>query len=136
MIRVGVIGYGYWGPNLVRNFAEAPGSQVVAVCDLRRERLVLARSRYPGSVRVHPRPFQHRMNVVRDMAVHTPPFEGRVEADVVAVCERNRIPVVNVRPVLGLALVSGDEVLQQVYCETDSHLGIIGNHLVGQVVYG
>jgi hypothetical protein len=24
MIRVGVIGYGYWGPNLVRNFAEAP----------------------------------------------------------------------------------------------------------------
>ena len=24
MIRVGVIGYGYWGPNLVRNFAELP----------------------------------------------------------------------------------------------------------------
>ena len=47
MIRVGVIGYGYWGPNLVRNFAEAPGSQVVAVCDLRSERLTLVRSRYP-----------------------------------------------------------------------------------------
>ena len=24
MIKIGVIGYGYWGPNLVRNFAEAP----------------------------------------------------------------------------------------------------------------
>ena len=24
MITVGVIGYGYWGPNLVRNFAETP----------------------------------------------------------------------------------------------------------------
>jgi predicted dehydrogenase len=35
MIKIGVIGYGYWGPNLVRNFMEAPGSTVVAVCDLR-----------------------------------------------------------------------------------------------------
>ena len=47
MIGVGVIGYGYWGPNLVRNFAEVPGSRVVTVCDLRPERLALARSRYP-----------------------------------------------------------------------------------------
>ena len=42
MIKVGVIGYGYWGPNLVRNFMEAPGSTVVAVCDLRNERLASA----------------------------------------------------------------------------------------------
>jgi len=47
MIRVGVIGYGYWGPNLVRNFAEAQGSQIAAVSDLRPERLALARRRYP-----------------------------------------------------------------------------------------
>ena len=38
MIRVGVIGYGYWGPNLVRNFAESKRSKVVAVSDLRPER--------------------------------------------------------------------------------------------------
>ena len=44
MIKVGVIGYGYWGPNLVRNFMEAPGSTVVAVCDLRSERLAQLRS--------------------------------------------------------------------------------------------
>jgi len=48
MIRVGVIGYGYWGPNLVRNFMEAPGSTVVSVCDLRVERLGLVRKRYPS----------------------------------------------------------------------------------------
>jgi predicted dehydrogenase len=48
MINVGVIGYGYWGPNLVRNFAEAPSSQVVAVSDLNAERLALVRSRYPA----------------------------------------------------------------------------------------
>ena len=48
MIRVGVIGYGYWGPNLVRNFMEVPGSTVVAVCDLRSERLAQLRHRYPS----------------------------------------------------------------------------------------
>jgi predicted dehydrogenase len=48
MIKVGVIGYGYWGPNLVRNFMEAPGSTVAAVCDLRPERLAHLQVRYPA----------------------------------------------------------------------------------------
>ena len=47
-IRIGVIGYGYWGPNMVRNFFEAPGSKVVMVSDLRPERLSLVQSRYPA----------------------------------------------------------------------------------------
>src|SRR5882672_5546349 len=47
MIRIGVIGYGYWGPNLVRNFMGAQGSAVVAVCDLREERLSRLRKIYP-----------------------------------------------------------------------------------------
>jgi len=33
MIRVGVIGYGYWGPNIVRNLQSLNSAQVVAVCD-------------------------------------------------------------------------------------------------------
>jgi predicted dehydrogenase len=33
MIRIGVIGYGYWGPNIVRNFHIHDSSQVVMVCD-------------------------------------------------------------------------------------------------------
>lgn len=45
MIGVGVIGYGYWGPNLVRNFAEVPGARVVAVSDLHAERLAQVRAR-------------------------------------------------------------------------------------------
>lgn len=48
MIKVGVIGYGYWGPNLVRNFMEAPGATVVAVCDLSEERLSQSRRRHPS----------------------------------------------------------------------------------------
>jgi len=52
MIRLGVIGYGYWGPNLVRNFMEAQGSTVVAVCDLRPERLAMVQNRYPSIKRL------------------------------------------------------------------------------------
>lgn len=48
MIKVGVIGYGYWGPNLVRNFSEGSGSSVVCVSDLRSERLTLVKNRYPA----------------------------------------------------------------------------------------
>jgi len=33
MIKIGVIGYGYWGPNIVRNFNSIEGAKVVAVCD-------------------------------------------------------------------------------------------------------
>ena len=48
MIRIGVVGYGYWGPNVVRNFAETPGCQLAAVSDMRPERLAQVRSRYPA----------------------------------------------------------------------------------------
>ena len=48
MIGIGVIGYGYWGPNLVRNFAECKDASVKMVCDLRREQLDKVERRYPG----------------------------------------------------------------------------------------
>jgi predicted dehydrogenase len=47
LIRIGVIGYGYWGPNLVRNFFEATDAQVVRVSDLRADRLAALGARYP-----------------------------------------------------------------------------------------
>ena len=47
-LRVAVIGAGYWGPNLVRNFSEAPGANVVAVADLSPERLAGIRKRFPA----------------------------------------------------------------------------------------
>ena len=48
MIRIGVIGYGYWGPNLVRNCFEAKGAQVASVSDLRDDRLASVSNRYPA----------------------------------------------------------------------------------------
>lgn len=47
-IGVAVVGYGYWGPNLVRNFVEAEGAQLHWVCDQQESRLAAARKRYPG----------------------------------------------------------------------------------------
>ncbi len=48
MIQVGLIGYGYWGPNLVRNFFDAEGCRVRAVSDIRLDRLARAANRYPS----------------------------------------------------------------------------------------
>lgn len=48
MIIIGVIGYGYWGPNLVRNFAETPGLTVAGVADLDPKKLEIVQKRFPG----------------------------------------------------------------------------------------
>lgn len=42
-----MIGYGYWGPNLVRNFVETPGAQVKTVSDFKPELLAKVQARYP-----------------------------------------------------------------------------------------
>ena len=47
MIRIGIIGYGYWGPNLVRNFADLKGGTVAAVSDLDAAKLGAVQRRYP-----------------------------------------------------------------------------------------
>jgi predicted dehydrogenase len=46
-ISLGVIGCGYWGPNLIRNFVELPAADLVAAADLSRERLSRVKTRYP-----------------------------------------------------------------------------------------
>jgi predicted dehydrogenase len=72
MIKLGIIGYGYWGPNLVRNFAETEGASVVAVADLNPERLAIVQRRYPG-VKTTTR-FQDLLNdpLIDAIAVATP----------------------------------------------------------------
>lgn len=47
MIGIAVIGYGYWGPNLVRNIADIPDARLVYVCDLQKDRLAPVEARYP-----------------------------------------------------------------------------------------
>ncbi len=47
MVRVALIGYGYWGPNLARNFHQLPESNFVLCCDQDGARLALAKKMYP-----------------------------------------------------------------------------------------
>ena len=50
MIRIGIIGYGYWGPNLARNFSDLSSGRLGAICDMRPERLEMARRRHPEAL--------------------------------------------------------------------------------------
>jgi predicted dehydrogenase len=47
-INIGVIGYGYWGPNIVRNFFATPACTVKSVADGRQERLNLLAKVFPS----------------------------------------------------------------------------------------
>lgn len=47
MLRIGVIGYGYWGPNLVRCLSEVEEARVVMISDRQPEALARAALRFP-----------------------------------------------------------------------------------------
>ena len=47
MINIGVIGYGYWGPNIVRNFSALDGAVVQSICDSNTQSLDRARKTHP-----------------------------------------------------------------------------------------
>ena len=47
MFKIGVIGYGYWGPNVVRNFSSIDGVEVVSLCDRDAHALKRAKKNYP-----------------------------------------------------------------------------------------
>ncbi len=49
ILNIGVIGYGYWGPNLVRNFAELTDARVHTVADLNPKALEIVARRYPAT---------------------------------------------------------------------------------------
>ena len=48
MINVCIIGYGYWGPNLCRNFSNADGYNLSTICDLNQKNLAKAKKNYPA----------------------------------------------------------------------------------------
>ena len=49
-VRVGVVGLGYWGPNLARNFDRLPEAELAYCCDLDEANLAKARDLYPNTV--------------------------------------------------------------------------------------
>ena len=53
MIKIGLVGYGYWGINLLRNFMNTKNATVAMVCDPRPERLAIAQKNYPQVAVTH-----------------------------------------------------------------------------------
>src|ERR1700730_4976600 len=50
MMGIALVGYGYWGPNLVRNFNNTEGAQTIAICDSDPEKLSVIKRHHPGIV--------------------------------------------------------------------------------------
>ncbi len=48
-IKVGVVGYGYWGPNLARTLYDLPAAELVAIADQKEAQLKRAKSRHPSA---------------------------------------------------------------------------------------
>ncbi|QEG38985.1 Gfo/Idh/MocA family protein [Roseimaritima ulvae] len=48
MVRIGIVGLGYWGPNLVRCFSDLEDCKVTAVCDQNYDQLLRIKDRFPS----------------------------------------------------------------------------------------
>ena len=48
-VRVGVVGLGYWGPNLARNLAAIPGCELAWLCDSSNDALDALAPAFPGA---------------------------------------------------------------------------------------
>ena len=53
MLKIGIIGFGYWGPNLVRNFTNQLEAIVVMVADGRNERLQVLKKTLLGLLNIY-----------------------------------------------------------------------------------
>lgn len=71
--KVAAIGSGYWGPNLIRNFAEMPDCELVAVADLDPRRLEFVLQRFP-QVKVTTTDYRQLFDLDIDaVVISTPP---------------------------------------------------------------
>ena len=52
-LRVGLVGLGYWGPNLLRVLVDMQGVEVRCICDLDEQRLERFARRHPERPRIH-----------------------------------------------------------------------------------
>jgi predicted dehydrogenase len=74
MIKIGVIGYGYWGPNIARNLNACENAQLVSICDMEEDRLKLAKSTFPF-IKEYRDPFElMKSDEIDAVAVVTPVY--------------------------------------------------------------
>jgi predicted dehydrogenase len=117
MIRVAVIGAGYWGPNLIRNFSACPETKLMAVCDKDSSRLEKVLATYPEV---------HSIENVEDVL-------ARDDIDAVAIAT----PVGTHAPLALAALRAGKHVLVEkpmASCSRDAEAMIIAAKEAGRVL--
>jgi predicted dehydrogenase len=74
MLRIGVIGYGYWSPNIVRNFNSSANAQMVMVCDINQRVISKIKKSYPH-IKITSDPFELiKSPEVDAVAIVTPVF--------------------------------------------------------------
>lgn len=91
MLSIGVVGLGYWGPNLVRNISASPRTTLAAICDADQDRLTTLADQYPSA-----QPFSDAEKLFEDPSV---------EAVVIAT------PVATHHALAKSALLSGKHVI-------------------------
>jgi predicted dehydrogenase len=72
IIKVGVVGCGYWGPNLVRNFRQSPDCQIQILCDESEARLSHMRRLHPDLATTHQFEDVLRDDAIDAVVVSTP----------------------------------------------------------------
>lgn len=71
-MQVGVIGYGYWGPNIARNVCLTEGFELGAICDTSSQALCRAQQMYPGVTLTQSEDDLLRSTVIDVIAIVTP----------------------------------------------------------------
>lgn len=74
MFNIAVIGCGYWGPNLIRNFSSIKDSRVKYICDTDRERLEVVSEQFPNCIKTTDYHEILRDEQVQAVAIATPVF--------------------------------------------------------------
>ncbi len=96
VLRIGAIGCGYWGPNLIRNFIEIPEADLVAVADLNQDRLTHMKSRFP-QIQVTTENYKELFDLELDgVVIATPPD---THAPIAIECMQNGLHVLIEKPI-------------------------------------
>jgi predicted dehydrogenase len=124
VIKLAVVGYGYWGPNIVRNVMERPELELWGLCEMNAERVDRFTARYPG-VRttadldeVLADPTVDAISIATPPATHYPLVKRALEADKhvlvekpLATCARQAHQLVELADGRGLTLMPGHTFL-------------------------
>jgi len=109
-ITIGVLGYGYWGPNLARNFARLEGARLKYICDASPSKLEHAAKAHPGVALVSDHNAVLEDEEVQAVVIATPAVTHHALARAALVAGKH----VMVEKPLSLEVADGEDLLRLV----------------------